>query len=43
MFVPGAQTQAEVGDAKSICRSVNGFGFFMDWLKKMRIILILES
>jgi hypothetical protein len=29
MFVPGAQTQAEVGDAKPIHYRVNGFGLLV--------------
>ena len=29
MFVPSAQTQAEVGDAKSISQTTNGFGFLI--------------
>jgi len=28
LFVPGAQTQVEVGDAKPISHLANGFGFF---------------
>ena len=31
MFVPSAQTQAEVGDAKPISQVTNGFGFLIPY------------